>query len=39
MFISVDLPHPDGPMIDIRSPSSTSSETPRRTSVSTGPNR
>ena len=36
MFISVDLPQPEGPMIASRSPCPTSSSTPRRTSVVTG---
>ena len=37
MFISVDLPQPDGPTIDRRSPRFTSSRTPRRISLTTGP--
>ena len=37
MFIRVDLPQPDGPMIDSRSPRCTSSRTPFRISVVIGP--
>ena len=33
MFIRVDLPLPDGPMIDSMSPAATSRSTPRRTST------
>ena len=37
MFINVDLPEPDGPMIASISPCSTVSETPRRACTSTSP--
>ena len=37
MFIKVDLPQPEGPMIDSRSPRFMLSETPWRMSVVMGP--
>ena len=37
MFISVDLPEPDAPMIATNSPGSTVSETPRSACTSTSP--
>ena len=37
MFISVDLPEPDGPMMATTSPASTRSDTPRRADTSTVP--
>ncbi len=37
MFISVDLPEPDAPMMATNSPRATVSETPRRACTSTSP--
>ena len=37
MFMSVDLPEPEAPMIATNSPAWISSETPRRTSTATSP--
>ena len=37
MFISVDLPDPEAPMIATKSPRSTTSETPRSACTSTSP--
>ncbi len=39
MFISVVLPLPEGPMIDITSPARTSRSTPRSTGAVSGPSR
>ena len=37
MFIIVDLPDPDAPMIATKSPRSTTSDTPREAKTSTSP--
>ena len=37
MFINVDLPEPEGPMIDTNSPRSTASVTPSRARTWTSP--
>ena len=37
MFMKVDLPDPDAPMMATNSPGSMSSETPRNASTSTSP--
>ncbi len=39
MFISVDLPEPEAPMIATKSPRSTVSETPRSATTSISPIR